>query len=66
MKQEYEKFWDGERDRKAKRLEMTREEVTTLASIVDEETLFDDENSRVAGLYLNRLEQEFLFRQIQP
>jgi UPF0755 protein len=24
---------------------------------VDEETLFDDENSRVAGVYLNRLEQ---------
>jgi len=57
MKQEHEKFWDGERDRKAKRLEMTREEVVTLASIVDEETLFDDENPRVAGLYLNRMEQ---------
>ncbi len=57
MKQEHEKFWEGERDRKAKNLEMTREEVVTLASIVDEETLFDDENSRVAGLYLNRLEQ---------
>lgn len=57
MKVEYEKFWEGERDRKAKKLEMTREEVTTLASIVDEETLFDDENSRVAGLYINRLNQ---------
>jgi len=57
MKKEYEKFWEGERDRKAKGMEMTREEVTTLASIVDEETLFDDENSRVAGLYINRLEQ---------
>ena len=57
MKQEYEKFWDGERDRKAKRLDMTRSEVVTLASIVDEETLYDDENSRVAGLYMNRLEQ---------
>ncbi len=57
MKQEYEKFWDGERDRKAKKLEMTRSEVVTLASIVDEETLYDDENSRVAGLYMNRLEQ---------
>ena len=57
MKQEHEKFWDGERDRKARKLEMTREEVVTLASIVDEETLYDDENSRVAGLYLNRLEQ---------
>lgn len=57
MKQEYDKFWDGERDRKADKLEMTRSEVVTLASIVDEETLYDDENSTVAGLYLNRLEQ---------
>lgn len=57
MRKEYERFWEGERDRKAKKLQLTREEVTTLASIVDEETLYDDENSRVAGLYLNRLEQ---------
>lgn len=57
MNREYEKFWDGERDRKAKKLEMTRAEVVTLASIVDEETLYDDENSRVAGVYLNRLKQ---------
>jgi UPF0755 protein len=57
MNSEYEKFWEGERDRKAKKLEMSRAEVVTLASIVDEETLYDDENSRVAGLYLNRLEQ---------
>lgn len=57
MNREYEKFWDGERDRKAKKLDMTRAEVATLASIVDEETLYDDENSRVAGVYLNRLEQ---------
>jgi UPF0755 protein len=57
MKEEYEKFWNGERDRKANKLEMTREEVVTLAAIVDEETLYNDENSRVAGLYLNRLEQ---------
>ncbi|MEA3460876.1 MAG: endolytic transglycosylase MltG [Bacteroidota bacterium] len=57
MKQEYDKFWDGERDRKAKKMDLTRSEVVTLASIVDEETLYDDENSRVAGLYVNRLEQ---------
>lgn len=57
MKQEYEKFWNGERDRKANRMGMTRSEVVTLASIVDEETLYDDENSRVAGLYMNRMEQ---------
>jgi UPF0755 protein len=57
MHREYEKFWEGERDRKAEKMEMTRAEVVTLASIVDEETLFDDENSRVAGVYMNRLEQ---------
>jgi UPF0755 protein len=57
MKKEHDKFWKGERERKAKKLDMTRSEVVTLASIVDEETLYDDENSRVAGLYLNRMEQ---------
>jgi UPF0755 protein len=57
MAKEYKKFWEGERDRKAKRMDMTRTEVVTLASIVDEETLFDEENARVAGLYLNRLEK---------
>lgn len=57
MKKEYEEFWKGERDKKASRMEMTRAEVVTLASIVDEETTYDDENERVAGLYVNRLEQ---------
>lgn len=57
MNREYRNFWDGERDRKAGRIGMTRAEVVTLASIVDEETLFDDENSRVAGVYMNRLEK---------
>jgi len=57
MRDEYENFWKGERDRKAQKMNMTRSEVVTLASIVDEETLYDDENSRVAGVYLNRLER---------
>jgi UPF0755 protein len=57
MKKEYEKFWKGERDRKAQGMDMSRSEVVTLASIVDEETLYDVENVRVAGLYVNRLEK---------
>lgn len=57
MNQEYEKFWEGERDRKARKMEFSRAEVVTLASIVDEETLFDDENSRVAGVYMNRIDR---------
>jgi UPF0755 protein len=57
MNREYEKFWEGKRDRQAEELGMTRTEVVTLASIVDEETLFDEENSTVAGVYLNRLKK---------
>ncbi len=56
MAREYEKFWKS-RDKKLSRLGMTREEVSTLASIVDEETLIDDENERVAGVYMNRIRQ---------
>lgn len=56
MAREYEKFWE-KRDKKLTKLDMTREEVSTLASIVDEETLMDDENARVAGLYINRLQK---------
>jgi UPF0755 protein len=52
---EYEKFW-SKRDRKLEKLGMTRVEVSTLASIVDEETLIDSENSTVAGVYINRIE----------
>lgn len=57
MNSEYEKFWKGKRDKQAEQLDMSRIEVVTLASIVDEETLYDEENSKVAGVYLNRLEQ---------
>lgn len=55
MHNEYERFWNDERLNKAKRLNLTPEEVTTLASIVDEETLYNDEMPRVAGVYINRL-----------
>ena len=57
MNREYENFWDGKRDRQAEEMGMTRAEVVTLASIVDEETLYDEENATVAGVYINRLEQ---------
>jgi UPF0755 protein len=56
MAREYEKFWE-KRDDKLGRLGMTREEVSTLASIVDEETLVEEEKPRVAGVYMNRIRQ---------
>lgn len=56
MQKEHEKFWqtDG-RQAKADSLGMTREEVYTLASIVERETNAASEKARIAGLYLNRL-----------
>ena len=55
LKKEYDRFWTPERDQKAKVLEMTREEVSTLAAIVQAETAKSDEKPRVAGVYINRL-----------
>lgn len=51
----YEAFWQGERDEKAKKMGLTRAEVTTLASIVQEESNLKSEQPRIAALYLNRL-----------
>ncbi len=55
MQCENDAFWRGERDTKAQRLGLSREQVSTLASIVDEETANAAEKPTIAGLYLNRL-----------
>ncbi|WP_247234540.1 endolytic transglycosylase MltG [Telluribacter sp. SYSU D00476] len=57
MHSEYEKFWTDERKAKAKAMNMTPTQVTVLASIVEAETKKEDEKPRVAGVYLNRMEQ---------
>lgn len=57
MKKEYEIFWTEERDKKAKDLGLTRIKVSTLASIVEEETVRVDERPRVAGVFVNRLKR---------
>lgn len=55
MHREYKTFWNESRLARAKALDLTPEEVITLASIVDRETKWNDEKQRVAGVYLNRL-----------
>lgn len=56
MYSEYQKFWTDERRAKAKAVGLTPVQVSTLASIVEEEQARKkDERPKVAGMYLNRL-----------
>ncbi|HIZ85903.1 MAG TPA: endolytic transglycosylase MltG [Candidatus Coprenecus stercoravium] len=57
FKKEYDRFWDGERDRLAAGIGMDRNEVTTLASIVIGETNNEQEMPLIAGVYMNRLKR---------
>ncbi len=54
MNKEYEKFWSAARNSKAEAIGFSRQQVITLASIVDAEALHNDEMPTIAGLYLNR------------
>ncbi len=52
---EFDTFWNADRIAKAKKLNFTKHEVITLASIVQKETAQASERPLVAGLYLNRI-----------
>lgn len=58
MKKEYDLFWNNERLNKAKAIGFTPAEVSTIASIVEEETNSKAERPMVAGLYINRLHKQ--------
>jgi UPF0755 protein len=62
MHKEYEKFWNKERTDKAAALGLSQTEVSTLASIVQEETNKNEEKPIVAGLYINRLKRGILLQ----
>ncbi len=55
MRQEYDAFWNAERRAKAEALGLTPAEVSTLASIVQAETVRMIDAPTIAGVYLNRL-----------
>lgn len=55
MLREYHRFWTEARIEKAKALNLTPNQVMTLASIVQKETSKVDERPKVAGVYVNRL-----------
>jgi UPF0755 protein len=55
MKKEYDRFWNEQRRAQAEKQGLSPVQVSTLASIVEEEATYADEYPIVAGLYLNRL-----------
>lgn len=57
LHENYQRFWDKNRMEKAQLLGLSPVDVSTLASIVEEETANPAEKSTVARLYLNRLEK---------
>lgn len=57
MSQEYKNYWTQERKDKASKINFTPLQVSILASIVEAETKKKDEVKVVAGLYINRLNQ---------
>ncbi|MCU0461716.1 MAG: endolytic transglycosylase MltG [Bacteroidales bacterium] len=57
MLREYNKFWNEERQAKAKAKNLTQIEVSILASIIDDEVAKPEEKPKIAGVYLNRLKR---------
>lgn len=55
MAKEYKSFWNDKRIAKARNIGLTPQKVMTMASIVDQETQHNDEKSKIAGVYMNRL-----------
>jgi len=55
MYKEYDHFWNSEKKRKAEEINLTPNQVITLASIIISETNKTDEYRRIAGVYMNRL-----------
>ena len=55
MLKEYNRFWNESRKAKAAKLNLSPNEVITLASIVHEESKQAPEQPRIAGVYINRL-----------
>jgi len=62
MYKEYKKFWTNDRKEKAKNMHLSPVEISVLASIVQQETIKPDEMSRVAGVYINRLNKGMLLQ----
>ncbi len=59
MKKEYSKFWNTKRKKQADKIGMDPFQVSTLASIVEQESVKADERPMIAGVYINRLNRNW-------
>ena len=57
MHKEYKRFWNDAKVQKAKSINLSPIEVSTLASVIEEETQKNDEKKTMAGVYINRLKK---------
>jgi len=57
MVDEHDQFYNNDREKRLKELNLSPSQVYTLASIVQKETLVSSEKPRVAGVYINRLKR---------
>jgi UPF0755 protein len=55
MLREYNRFWNSDRMAKAEKLGLSQNDVSILASIIDDEVNKKEEKPVIAGVYLNRL-----------
>lgn len=59
---EYQKFWNEKRLKQAELAGMTPAQVSTLASIIEEESQKKSERPIIAGLYINRIKKGMLLQ----
>ena len=62
MLKEYNLFWNDSRIRKLKKIGLTQNQVMILASIVSQESKMKSELNTIAGVYMNRLNNNWLLQ----
>ncbi|MDC0478484.1 endolytic transglycosylase MltG, partial [Flavobacteriaceae bacterium] len=62
MLKEYNLFWNDSRIRKLKQIGLTQNQVMILASIVTQESKMKSELKTIAGVYMNRLNNNWLLQ----
>ena len=62
MHEESNKFWNDDRIKKTKNINLTKTQVISLAAIVQKETAKIEERAKVAGVYINRIKVGMLLQ----